>query len=136
MTRFIPLTAAAVFIGGAMAASAADFREIDADASMKLAEYEPTGASKTCVSSRQVKSMSFIDDRLILVEMNNGEQYVNRPAGKCKNTSRGNFRIEYMASASRICKGEIIKVVENTSHILMGTCSLGDFQEFEKPADS
>lgn len=129
MTRFIPLTAAAVFIGGAMAASAADFREIDADASMKLASYDKTGGKKSCVSTKQIKSMTFVEDQLIVILLADGKKYLNQTSNACGKASRPNHHFEYRMPTTQLCKGEIIRVYESTGDILTGTCSLGDFEE-------
>lgn len=125
--------AAAAALAGAASAEE-EVRELSAKASEILSKYEGGEGSKTCLPVTQIDSIKVLDDRIMLVEAN-GKFYLNETANRCSGAGRGNRRLEYSTSAPELCRGQIITVVDNTSQMTVGSCSLGDFHSLiEKPA--
>ena len=128
------LTAAGVlFVAGA--AFASDARMVSSKGSELLAKYQPTGDTVSCLLLRQIDSMKFVEDSLILIETNGGKYYLNQTSNDC-NGARGNRRIEYITTGSALCRNEIIRVVDNGSGTFMGSCSLGAFERLEEKTES
>ncbi len=122
---------------GAAAFSSANAGEagMSAAAAERLANYTQTGETTTCLSLRSIRSIKALDEKHFLVTTRNKEAYLNVVSAKCNNAHRANFRIEYTTSQSQLCRHEIIRVVDNSSGIASGSCSLGDFERLEKKAD-
>lgn len=94
-----------------------------------LANYEKTGETVTCLNLSQVRDSNPLDDQAILFETSGGV-YLNELNGRCNRLGRER-RFSYSTPQNRICKGEIITVVDSIG-VTMGSCSLGDFQELSK----
>jgi hypothetical protein len=110
----------------------AGIQEISSKAADTLAHYEPSGESRSCVMMRQIDSIKAADDRLLLVEMNDGSMFLNQPDGSCAGASRSNRRFEYRTSQPSLCAGDILNVVDNSGGYLSGSCSLGRFESLRE----
>lgn len=115
-----------------VAAVAGGPREMTAQASEAVSRFQTTGDFRTCLPLKQVDHLDIIDPQLILVRSNN-QYYYNQTQTRCD--SRGdNYRLQYRTSASQLCSGQIIDVVDNFSGILLGACSLGRFERVVEKA--
>lgn len=130
--KSVLMGAAVLFAAGA--ATAGDVRVVSSKGSEILAKYKPTGETESCLPLRQIDSMKFVEDSIILVETNSKKIYFNQTSNDC-NGARGNRRIEYITTGSSLCRNEIIRVVDNGSGMFMGSCSLGGFDRVEEKAE-
>ena len=110
--------------GGALAG---DARTVSSKGSEILSKFKPTGERVRCLSLRQIDSMKFVEDSIILVETSGGDWYINQTSNDC-NGARANKRIEYSTTIPALCRNEIIRVVDNGGGFMVGSCSLGDFE--------
>jgi hypothetical protein len=131
--KAILATCGVLFAAGA--AFAGDARVVSAKGAEILAKYKPTGETERCLPMRQIDSMKFIEDSIIMVKTHSDKVYFNQVSNDC-NGARANQRIEYSTTIPSLCRNEIIRVVDNGSGILMGSCSLGDFERVEKRVDA
>lgn len=97
-------------------------------AAERLAQYEATGETRTCISTSRIGSMIALDDNHFLVEMRGGEVLLNRVRGRCNQAASAFTRMEYRVTGSQLCRGDIINIVDNSSGLWSGSCSLGDFE--------
>lgn len=97
-------------------------------AAERLAQYEETGESRTCISTSRIGSMIALDDNHFLVEVRGGEVLLNRVRGRCNQAASAFTRMEYRVSGSQLCRNDIINIVDNSSGLWAGSCSLGDFE--------
>lgn len=124
MRALFAMSAAALAFAGAADAGP---RQLSAEASETLSKYQPTGEVIDCLPLRQIDSMKVLEDRIILVETNSGAFYINQTPSDC-NGARGNRRLQYRTSEPRLCRGQIIDIIDNHSGFPMGSCSLGGFE--------
>lgn len=96
-------------------------------AAERLAQYQETGETRSCVSLSRVSSIIPLDDSHFLVDFRGGGMYLNRVRGRCNQAASAFTRIEYRVTASQLCRNDIINVVDNSSGMWAGSCSLGDF---------
>lgn len=121
-------------IGACATAGASD--EISEKVAAKLAEFEPTGETTTCLNTTRIRSIDALDDKRLLVRTNSNGYYLNEISGRCSGAARAGNRIQYTISTGQLCRNEIIQVVDNTSGFTVGSCGLGSFQELvKKPAE-
>ncbi len=125
--------AVAAFAGAACASSGS--YEMSESASARLAEFEQTGDYLTCLGLRQVNQIKALDDYNFLVRVGSNHYYLNRVSGRCIGADSTFNRLQYTTSNNRLCRNEIISVVDNTTGFTNGSCSLGDFERLEKKPD-
>lgn len=112
--------------------------EMSDKAERVMEKYVRTGEMVNCLGIRQISSIKPLDDRYFLVKARGNQYYLNIVSRGCNRASRSNTRIQYTTSSALLCQNEIIRVVENTSDILSGSCGLGKFErldEKEQPAE-
>jgi len=107
----------------------------DADAADKaaerLAEFDATGETTSCLNLRRIRSITPLDDKTFLVRVGN-EYYVNRVSGRCAGADSSFNRLQYTTSQSNLCRNQIVSVVDNSQGFTVGSCGLGDFERLEK----
>jgi len=126
----IYLIGSSVIFAAACATSASG--GVSEKAAAKLAQYDATGETTSCIGLRNIRSMSALDDRHFLVKVNGGKVYLNKTRGRCSGAHRNFNRLQYKTSQNRLCRNEIIRVVDNTQGFTVGSCGLGDFERLEK----
>jgi hypothetical protein len=88
------------------------------------------GKKESCIETIRIKETRILDDQTILFEMRGGEFYINRLPVKCASLRiAGGF--SYTTSIAKLCKQDIIKVVQPSSAPSQ-TCSIGEFVEFKE----
>jgi len=124
--------AAIAAIGGCATAGASSDNELSAKAAQELSKYQETGETKNCVSTNLIRSMDAIDDKNILVKLNNGEVWLNAVSGKCSGAGSASTYLQYTTSIGQLCRNDIIHVVDNSGGFMVGSCGLNEFQKLEK----
>lgn len=71
--------------------------------------------------------------RTLLYQQASGTIFRNDTAGGCENAGRGDILVQ-VEQEGRPCSGDIIRTVDQTSHIQTGSCALGQFIPYEKPS--
>lgn len=120
----------ACLVSGAvlLAAGPALAQEPTERAAERLAQYEATGETRNCISTSRIGSMIALDDNHFLVEVRGGDVLLNRVRGRCNQAASGFTRMEYRVSGTQLCRNDIINIVDNSSGLWSGSCSLSDFE--------
>lgn len=137
MKRSFILLATVALASAACATSSADESEMSEAAAERLAQFERTGETQSCLPLRSIAQIKPLDDRHFLVRAGS-QYYLNKVSSRCHNAHRSNYRLQYRTSQSQLCRLEIINVVDNSTGFTAGSCSLGDFEkltEIEAPAE-
>ena len=96
-----------------------------------LDRFDRTGETVNCVNMRST-DVTAIDETRLLFRVGVGEYYLNETRGQCNDIDSNFSRLEMNLFGTQICSGEIIRVVDNSSGIYQGACSLGDFERLSK----
>ncbi len=128
--RFAVLTIAFSAVATFVAASPG-VRMLSAKAADILAANEPSGERRECLMLTAIDSIRPVDDSTFLVETEGGDYYVNHPSTACTGAARANRRLEFRTSQPHLCRGDIIRVVDNTGGFMAGSCSLGEFERLK-----
>jgi hypothetical protein len=132
MMRKIGFWTGLVFIAGCATTNAEPVNEAAAE---KLAQYERTGDMTTCLGVRQISSITAVDERTLLVQTGVNDYYVSDLKSDCNGATRNSTRFEYSTSTGQLCRGEIIRIVDNGAGFLTGSCGMGSFERLaKKPA--
>ncbi len=126
------LMALAVAAGLAATACATQSGETDDDTSAleeALAPFERSGETISCLPTRRIDNINPIDEQNWLVTTRNGETYLNTVSRGCFNADRPFTFLSYRVTGGRLCRGEIIRVMDTASRMARGSCSLGDYEE-------
>ncbi len=123
-----------LFAGVFAAAASAGAIEGDADT---LDRFDRTGETVSCVNMRST-NITAIDENRLLFQVGTGNYYLNETRSQCNDADSNFTRFDMTLFGSRICSGEVIKVVDQSSGIFQGACSLGEFERLTKkaPADT
>ncbi len=131
--RVLIIAAAAV----ALAACASSGGEpVDARNAATLAGLKKTGEKADCLMITSLSSLQGVDERTLLARVGVSQYYVNKVNGRCMGVTRAASRIQYQTTIARLCRNDIIDVIDNVNGFLMGSCSLGTFERLEPIGDA
>lgn len=91
--------------------------------------YELTGESRTCLSLRTVDDIDTSHENAWIVTMVNRQTYLTRVGNGCSSATSPFTYISYQVSGSQLCRGEIVRVIDQGTHSTVGSCSIGEFEE-------
>ena len=129
-------TAALVSIFISSCATANTYEQSEAVTS-RLAEFEATGDTQSCITTSRINSITALDERNFLVRVGVSNYYLNKVERSCNGADDTFNRIQYKVSGGSLCRNQIIEIVDNSSGFTVGTCGLGSFEELEKiPKDA
>ncbi len=123
------LFAGLIAFAGAGCATAATDSGLSEKAAERLSKYEQTGETRSCLSLTQIDTIDPLDDSHFLVTTRGGGEYLNTISGRCSGASRAGNYIQYTTSINQLCRGEIVRVVDNMTGMTTGSCGLGDFEK-------
>lgn len=127
----LPISAAAILLAACATNDGGD-QEMSEAAAERLADFERTGETESCLPLRSIDQIKPLDERHFLVRAGVNDYYLNEVSGRCNSAHRSNYRLQYTTSLSQLCRLEIIEVVDNSTGFTAGSCSLGDFERLEK----
>jgi len=97
-----------------------------------LAGHERTGDVVTCLNVRQISTITAVDEKTLLVRAGVNDYYVSDLKSRCNGVANRFTRIEYTTSTGQLCRGEILRIVENSGNFLTGSCGMGSFERLVK----
>lgn len=103
--------------------------ELSQDAQDALTAFELSGESRSCLSTRRIRDIEPIGESEWLVELTNGSYYLNRVGRGCRNAGEPFSYMQYTTYGGNLCRGEIVRIIDNSGHFTRGSCSLGDFEQ-------
>ena len=106
--------------------------EMSEEVAAKLAEFEKTGDVRNCLPLRSIDQIKPLDERNFLVEAGASDFYLAELSSSCNGADSTFNRLQYETSTSQLCRGEIIRVIDNSSGFTVGSCGMSDFQKLEK----
>lgn len=102
-------------------------------------EYERLIAGKVagppvhCLPSFNTGDMVVIDERTIAYRMGGSRTYINTMRGECDGLGRGNALVTRSFGSGDTCSGDIARVADLTSHVIVGSCAFGEFTPYTRP---
>jgi hypothetical protein len=84
------------------------------------------GKAEKCLPTYRSNDMTIIDDNTILFR-DGRTTYVNHPLGGCNNLHQSGRALVTKNFGPQLCRGDLATVVDNSSGMSVGACSLGDF---------
>jgi hypothetical protein len=91
------------------------------------------GAPVKCLPSYRSNDMTIIDDNTILYRDGRNRVYRNDPPGGCSPMGNPGYTLVTRPLTGQSCRGDIVRVVDLTSRMTVGSCSLGDFVVYQTP---
>lgn len=91
--------------------------------------YELSGDTRQCLMATQIDTIDPITEAAWLVTAQGGKVYLNRPQGMCASATRHFTYMQYNIHGGQLCRGEIVRILDQVSHAIQGSCSLGVFEE-------
>ena len=123
------LLVATVWAAGCATSSA---EKINESAAAILAEHERTGEVQSCLNVRSIDSIQAVDEKTLLIRSGVNDYYVSDLKSRCSGSTSGFNRFEYTLSLSSLCRNDIIRIVDNATGFLAGSCGMGSFEKLEK----
>ncbi len=134
MKHIVLVGCCAVMATAGCATTAYDDGAMSERAAERLAQFEATGETENCLSSRRIQSITALDERHLLVRVSVNDYYLNKVSGKCNGAQCAVNRLQYTITTGQLCRNEIITVVDNTSGMTEGSCGLNSFEKLERIA--
>ncbi|WP_440959480.1 hypothetical protein ACFELO_05050 [Oceanicaulis sp. LC35] len=135
MKSMIAMTAlgASMMLGGVALAQSDDSAQ-----SVFIPEgYELTGESRTCLSTRVIDDIDTSHENAWIVTMTNRDKFLTRVSNGCSAATSPFTYISYQVSGSQLCRGEIVRVIDQGTHSAAGSCGIGEFEELGRlPEDA
>ncbi|MEM9014474.1 MAG: DUF6491 family protein [Pseudomonadota bacterium] len=117
-------------------ASAGGGYEISERTAARLAEFDKTGETQSCINTRRINTITALDERHFLVRVGVNDYYLNKLSNSCNGADRQSNRLQYATSIAQLCSNQIVNVVDNSSGFTVGSCGLSKFEKLErKPAE-
>ena len=92
----------------------------------KLTAGQVAGAAITCLPSYRSSDMVTIDDGTVAFK-NGRTVYVNHLLGECNGLQSGFYTLVTRSSGSGLCRGDIARVADVSTGMIVGSCAVGDF---------
>lgn len=104
---------------------------------MKELNGKVAGTPVNCISDFNATNTIRVSDNILLYRVSGRLVYQNKLRSACSGLARDDDIIVSEQFGSQKCKGDIIRLVDRTSGMTGGVCSLGDFVPYrsEKPTD-
>jgi len=94
---------------------------------MKELNGKVAGAPINCINDFNATNTIRVSDNILLYRVSGRLVYQNNLRSACSGLARDNDIIVSEQFGSQKCKGDIIRLVDRTSGMTGGFCSLGDF---------
>lgn len=108
---------------------------VNEGAAARLASLERTGEKDACLGLTRISEITAVDEKTLLIRSGVSNWYVSDLASRCSGVVSRSNRIEYSTSLSRLCRNDILRIVDNTNGFITGSCGMGSFERLaEKPA--
>lgn len=124
MKRKLFVLAAAAMVGAGAVAFAEDAENLNG--------MHRTGEVVDCINLRNVENIDAVTDSKLIVNVGVSDYYVTETSGSCTGATHPNTRFERVRTGNRLCANDIVRVVDNSSGIMRGSCSLGSFEKLSK----
>lgn len=132
--RTLILAAGAFVAALAAPASAQTAKDAPPALSPKLSELlagRTAGKPVSCVSLRDVRSTRIVDETAIIYELSRKKWLVNFPRGGCSSLREDRVLVTSTPS-TRLCSGDIARVIDPPSPMEFGSCGLGEFVPYSR----
>jgi len=125
----ILLAAAMAAVAVSVSANAGDSKS--ERAAQRLAEFDRTGETASCIPIRRIQDIEPIDDSTFLVRVGRDDYYLNEVSSQCRRATIPNHRIQFKSELRNLCQTQIISIIDNGTGMTVGSCSLGEFERLE-----
>jgi hypothetical protein len=98
--------------------------------SSALDGFDRTGETVNCLDLRST-DITPVDESTFLFRVG-GNYYVNNTRGACHDADSNFTRIDISMFGTQLCSGEILKIVDQSSGMFKGSCSLNSFEKLTK----
>lgn len=136
MRNFVPI----LLVGSFAACTAVPPKApmVDQKAQARLAQLidgKVAGKPQSCLPTYSSNDMVTIDDYTIAFRDGANRVWINKPAGGCNLLSAGPYALVTRSfGSSGMCQGDIAQVVDTLSGSVVGSCVIGEFVPYTRPA--
>lgn len=99
----------------------------------RLVAGKVPGAPVQCLSSYNMNDMVVIDESTVAYRLGSNRVYVNHLQGTCNGLGRNAIMVTKSLAGSDNCRGDIVTMVDQSSHMMTGSCAFGDFIPYTRP---
>ena len=101
-------------------------------------QYEQLIAGKVagppvhCLQSFNMQDMVPIDESTVAYR-NGSRVYINHMQGACGGLGRNAIMVTQSLGGSQSCSGDIVRMIDQSSHMMSGSCAFGEFIPYTLP---
>ena len=123
---------AAAALAGCMTQPQPATRSAEAQAEFqKLTAGTVAGQPISCLPSYRSGNMVTIDDSTIAFK-NGRTVYVNHLIGQCSSLGSGFYTLVTRSNGTGLCRGDIARVADVSTGMIVGSCAVGDFTPYTR----
>ncbi len=127
------LLATAMFGAAAHASPASDAASVKAEAEItRILAGRVPGKPVSCIPLTNLGPSQTVD-RTAIIYGQGRTLYLNRLPNGCPGLTHFTYPV-VKTSLSELCSADILTIVDQGSHMTMGSCGLGEFVPYTKPA--
>jgi len=91
--------------------------------------YQLTGEARNCLSLQAIDDIDTVSDEAWIVTTRSRDTYLTRVGRGCRSASQNFTYITYDVHGSQLCRGEIVRVIDQGTNSTIGSCAIGEFEE-------
>jgi hypothetical protein len=139
MNHIRPRTAFLFLAGGALASCSTAPPQVTRSAAAQqqfeqLIAGKVAGPPQHCLPSFNQNDMTVIDESTIAYRQGSSRVYVNHLKQGCPGLGNASTALVTRSiSSSDTCRGDIARVLDTSSRMIVGSCVFGDFIPYTKP---
>lgn len=103
-------------------------RELD-----RRLEGRIAGEPQRCISSDRARDMAVIDSNTVLFRESGRRIWRTAMQGGCSGLGSVGRALVTTRSSGQLCRGDIGRLVDTSTRMMVGTCSFGDFIPYTRP---
>lgn len=100
----------------------------DAQIAEAIPDWTRTGETMNCVGLIHLDEIEPVTERVWLFEMRNGTTYLNVVSSGCNDADSAFTYLTYETPTGQLCSNEIVRVMDQSSDMLSGSCSINEFE--------
>lgn len=101
----------------------------------KITKSRKAGEPVSCINRADQKRLTVIGDKYLVYKRSSDPEtiYVNEPYGGCRSAEHNTLVTR--KSTAQLCRGEIARIKDMTSGMVVGSCSFSDFVPYTKTGE-
>lgn len=100
---------------------------------VRLTAGKVPGRPVQCLPNFDMNDMVVIDEGTVAYRLGGNRVYINNLQGACRGIGRNATMVTRSVGGGENCRGDIIRMIDQGSHMMTGSCAFGEFIPYTRP---